>query len=155
MKIKAIIPRDLLLDPKKLIRGIENGLTASAKAALVDFSVTTQTWTNRPDFTIDEQPGQRTISTDDEIYGYVNDGTRPHIIEAKNAKALAFGVPHAAKTAPRVIGSTAGRRGNTIVKVKRVNHPGTDAREFDQEIADKWEDKLPVTVQRALDAEVD
>lgn len=155
MKIKAIIPRELLLDPKRLVRGLENGLTASAKAAKVDFDTTTQTWARRPAFTIEEQPGQRTISTDNEVYGYVNDGTRPHIIRAKNGKVLVFGTPHSAKTAVRVIGSGAGSRGTTMVKVKQVRHPGTDAREFDAVIAEKWEDQLPVTVQRALDAEVD
>lgn len=155
MKIKIIIPRGLLLDPARLVRGLENGLTAAAKATKVDFDVTTQTWKNRPSFAIDEQPGERVISTDDEIYGYVNDGTRPHIIRARNAKVLAFGTPSSPKTAPRVIGSTSGGRGSTVVKVRQVQHPGTDAREFDATIADKWEEKLPEIVQRAIDAEVD
>ncbi len=155
MRIKVIIPRGLLVDPKRLVRGLENGLTAAAKATKVDFDVTTQTWRKRPTFTIEEQPGERIIATDNEIYGYVNDGTRPHVIRAKNAPSLVFGVPSSPKTAVRVVGSTAGSRGNTIVRVKQVNHPGTDAREFDQVIADKWETKLPQIVQRAIDSEAD
>ena len=154
MPLKVIIPKDLAFDPQRMERTINNGLDGAAKAAQVDFNVTTQTWDHDVEFTIEEAPGERIISTDDEIYGYVNDGTPAHIIEAKNGKSLAFGVPHKAKTAVRVIGSSAGSRGTTIVKRKRVRHPGTDAREFDETIAQKWRDLLPVTLQRSIDSEV-
>jgi hypothetical protein len=155
MKIKAVIPRDLGLDPRRLQRAITNGLDASAKAAKVDFGVTTQTWAKKPDFEISEpDPYSRVIGTDDEIYGYVNDGTKPHLIVARNGKALAFGVPSGAKTTPRVIGSSAGRKGSTMIRRKAVQHPGTDAREFDQAIAEKWENQLPTTMQRAIDSEI-
>lgn len=153
-RMKTIIPKQLLFKPRELSRAIDNALTGSAKAVKVDFQVTTQTWVTKPDFVIEDSPGKRTISTDNEIYGYVNDGTRPHIIAAKNAKQLVFGVPYGAKTAPKVIGSTAGRRGKTIVRKKTVQHPGTEARAFDEVIADKWAEQLPVTLQRAIDSEV-
>lgn len=154
MTMKAIkIPRNLF-NTAQLERAIENALTGSAKAAKVDFDVTTQTWTKRPEFTIDSEPGKRTISTDNEIYGYVNDGTPPHPIVAKNAPTLVFGVPFKAKTAVRVIGSGAGSKGATIRRPKAVQHPGTDAREFDQVIKEKWDDLLPVTLQRSIDSEL-
>lgn len=156
MGMKVTIPRSLLIDVRKLELAIENALTASAKAAKVDFDVTTQTWQSRPAFTIDKAPGKRTISTDDEIYGYVNDGTRPHIIAPKAGGALVFTTPYGAKTAVRVIGSGRGSRGATkIVTRKPVQHPGTDAREFDEVIKEKWDDKLPVTLQRSIDAVVE
>lgn len=159
MKIKVIIPRGLLLDPARLVRGLENGLTAAAKATKIDFDVTTQTWRKRPDFTIKDQPSERIIATDNEIYGYVNDGTRPHIIVAKNGKSLAFKWggkgSYSPKTAVRVIGSGASSQSGSIIRPRAIHHPGTDAREFDQVIADKWEDKLPEIVQRAIDSEVD
>lgn len=155
MKLRAIIPARLALDPQRLMRGIQNGLDASAKAVKVDFGVTTQTWKKKPEFAIAETDDGRIVGTEDEIYGYVNDGTRPHIIEAKNGKSLAFGVPSSPKTAVRVIGSSAGSRGSVTIKRKRVRHPGTDARKFDEVIAEKWQEQFPVTMQRALDAEVD
>jgi hypothetical protein len=153
MPLKVIIPKSLALDLKRMQRAIENGLDASAKAAKVDFGVTTQTWQQQPEFSITETANGRAIGTDDEVYGYVNDGTRPHLIVAKG-KALAFGVPSSPKTAPRVIGSSAGSRGNTPVRVKFVRHPGTDAREFAETIAKKWRELLPRTMQRSIDAEV-
>lgn len=154
MGMKTIkLPRDLF-NTAKLERAIENALTGSAKAAKIDFDVTMQTWKKRPTFTIDTEPGKRTISTDNEIYGYVNDGTEPHPIVAKNAPTLVFGVPFKAKTSVRVIGSGPGARGSTIRRPKAAQHPGTDAREFDAVIAEKWDEQLPVTMQRSIDAEV-
>lgn len=47
------------------------------------------------------------LETTHPLFGVVEEDTPPHVIEAKNKKALAFT-----------------RRGKTIV-VKRVNHPGT------------------------------
>lgn len=154
MSMKVIIPRNLF-NIDKLERAIENSLTANAKAVKVDFDVTTQTWAKRPTFTIESEPGKRTIATENEIYGYVNDGTRPHIIAPKKpGGVLAFGAPTSAKTAVRVIGSTSGSKGSTQVRTRRVQHPGTDAREFDEVIKEKWDELLPQTLQRAIDAEV-
>lgn len=152
MPIRVIIPKRALADPKRMALAIQNGLDAAAKAAKVDFGVTVQTWNHQPDFTIQEDGDfKRVIGTDDEIYGYVNSGTKPHIIQATAGKVLAFG-PSSPKTAPRVIGSGAGSRGGASTFRKRVQHPGTQARDFDQAIAEKWQDMLPQTMQRAIDA---
>lgn len=53
-----------------------------------------------------------TIGSDVEYAPMVNDGTRPHLIRPKNAKALRF------------------RMGGRIVFAKVVRHPGTRARPF-------------------------
>ena len=94
------------------------------------------------------------IATTDTIYGYVNDGTRPHIIVPRRARVLAFGTGGSPKTAPRVIGSQPGSRGGKMVFTRRVNHPGTEARAFDETIAKKWQREAPQVLQRAIDSEV-
>ena len=53
-----------------------------------------------------------TVFFDVDYARYVNDGTRPHIIRPKNAKALRF------------------RVGGQIVYAKVVHHPGTRANPF-------------------------
>jgi bacteriophage HK97-gp10 putative tail-component len=53
-----------------------------------------------------------TVGSDVEYAAMVNDGTRPHQIRPRNAKALRF------------------RVGGRIVYAKVVNHPGTRARPF-------------------------
>lgn len=53
-----------------------------------------------------------TIGSDVSYAGYVHDGTRPHVIRAKNKPYLVF------------------RYQGRWVRVKQVNHPGTRARPF-------------------------
>ena len=129
-------------------------MEAAAKAVKVDFGVVTQTWQHKPAFTI-ERPSDavRIVSTDDEVFGYVDEGTKPHVIVA-HGKTLAFPSGHQAKTRPKVIGSTKGGRGGATVFTPRVNHPGTTARDFTETIAAKWDEQLAVIVQRAIDAEL-
>lgn len=148
------VPKELV-NTVKLRRAIENALTGEAKAVHVDLSVTTRTWKHRPAFTIDREDGlKRTVATDDEVFGYVDEGTPPHLIVAHGPGPLVFGVGGHAKTTPRVIGSKAGGKGVTIVRARAVHHPGTAAREFTETVKDKWDDRLPDILQRAIDAEV-
>lgn len=154
MKMNVLLPKSLVFNAAKLARAIENGLEGAAKDVKVDFAVTTQTWATKPAFEIERKTAERIVSTDDEIYGYVNDGTRAHPIVAHGPGGLAFGVPSSPKTAPRVIGSSGGSKGSTIVHVRRVQHPGTEAREFDETIGKKWDAELPRIMQRAIDSEV-
>lgn len=153
--VKVFIPRSLVADPQKLARAVTNALDGAAAGALVDFKTTTATWSHRVAFQIDKgRPDRRVVGTDDEIYGYVTGGTRPHVIVA-HGKALAFpGGGFRPKTRVRTIGSNKGSKGKGVVFRKMVHHPGTDAREFEDAIAEKWQTELPVTMQRAIDSEV-
>lgn len=62
-----------------------------------------RTWTLRPQFT---------VGSNVEYASYVHDGTRPHIIRPRNARALRFVV------------------GGQVVYARVVHHPGTAARPF-------------------------
>lgn len=154
MKMKVLIPKGLVFNAPKLARAVENTLEAAAKDVKVDFGVTTQTWKQKPEFTIERKTAERIVSTQDEIYGYVSEGTRPHVITARGRGGLVFGVPSSPKTHVRAIGSGRGSRGTTIVHARQVHHPGTEAREFEEVIGAKWEKQLPIVMQRALDSEV-
>lgn len=65
------------------------------------------------------------IYADNKILGYIERGTKPHKIRAKNGKALAF----------RATQNATYKNGKKIefgdkVVVQEVNHPGTDPRPF-------------------------
>jgi len=154
IRMRPILAKGTGIDTRKLQRAIDNGLDAAARGALVDFHVTTQTWKHQPEFRIESSPGRRLIYTDDEIYGWVDAGTRPHIIRPKGNKPLAFRYPFKAKTVPRQIRSRKGSYGKNWARAKWVLHPGTFAREFTDVIHLKWAKELPRTLQRAIDAEV-
>lgn len=154
---KAIrVPARLLTLPDRMDRAIDNGMQAAAQGVRSDFVATTRTWERGVAFTI-VKPGryQRVIGTDDQIWAWLNEGTRPHLIAPRRAKALAFAVGGRAKTRPRVLGSSAGSAGNTFVTTRGVvQHPGTKAREWTEVAQDKWQDQPAVVVQRAIDSEV-
>ena len=71
------------------------------------------------------------------IWHYVNDGTEPHPIDAKNAPRLKFRLGYVPKTG---VGGGYGGAGFATGEWRspvHVDHPGTDAREFERHIADK------------------
>lgn len=133
-RIEAIVPKNLDWG-KEAEAAIQSALDQGAKEIQSQFQKTVATWKNRPNAFI-RKVGQmvREIGINDERYGWVNDGTRPHIIRAKK-RALAFNVPYGPKTQPRQIGSTQANIGATQLLRKEVHHPGTKAREFDEAIA--------------------
>ena len=138
---KAITPRRLQPDVFRL--EILNELRRVEKLILKDFQATTKTWDHKPEFASKISLPQGTpgveVSTDDKIYGYVTKGTPPHIILPKNPRGvLVFQAGYKAKTTPRVIGSGAGGAFGETVVAHAVQHPGTEAREFDETIRDKW-----------------
>lgn len=155
-KPQVILPKKPLLDPQKMGNAIKNTLTAQAKAIKIDFDVTTQTWNNRPVFKI-STPGrfQREISTDDDIYAMLNEGTKPHTIRPKSARGiLRFTTPFRSKTIPNQIRSRQGSKGTTPVVARVVHHPGTAARNWNKVIAKKWQDRIGDIFQRAVDSAV-
>lgn len=117
---------------------------------LQDFKSTTRTWQHKFQFGVTRRGNDWYVSTKDEIYGYVNEGTRPHVIRARNGKRLAF---HArgfkAKTQVDVIGSGPGRKADSDFRTpESVNHPGTQARNFTKRIKEKWQ-KIWITEMQA------
>lgn len=115
-----------------LPEAVNRGMLRMAQAVKSEFDITTLTWDRRPEFKIEPTgvAGHYRIGTDSVIYQYVDQGTRPHVIEARNAPFLVFAVGGIPKTQPGVIGSSNGRAGNKVIRKKRVNHPGTRARGF-------------------------
>lgn len=143
--MRPIVLKGTGLDAAKILRAVENGLDAAAKGAQTDFRVTTRTWNHKPDFNIERSPGRRVVATDDDIYFYLDEGTR-----VRYATMTANFRP---KSRVRFIGSNIGRGGVLFISRKRPR-PGIKAREFSDVIHKKWDRELPLTLQRAINAEV-
>lgn len=148
-----------LVKPKKMqdkilrnwFRG--NMLTA-VREIKADFEATTKTWKHKPEFTAEmdlEGPGPTVmVGTDDPIYRYVDEGTKPHIIRPVHAKRLVFQGGYAAKTTPHVIGSQEGGAYGDTVFATVVHHPGTEARDFTQDIQKKWQPRFKKRMEEAM-----
>lgn len=84
------------------------------------------------------------------IWYYVDLGTKPHTIKAKNAPKLTFQTGYSARTAPvarSAVGT--GKASGAWVQVAEVHHPGNEARLFSETILD---DLIPPLVDRIQDA---
>jgi len=118
-----------------------------------DFEKTTATWDHKVVF--EEQISlsggpQVEVYTTDKIYGYVDRGTRPHIIRPVKAKALRFQSGYKAKTMPGVIGSQGGGSFGDTVFSKGVQHPGNAPRNFSKEIEKAWTPKFKRAMEAAM-----
>jgi len=140
-------------------KAIKDAAKAAGTEMEKDFQKTVATWSRKPKFEkiVSIDPNVEVlVGTDNEVYGYVNDGTRPHLIFPKRAKALSFRWggkgSYKPKTRPRFIGSMPG--GPTGPRVARpyVQHPGTKAREFDKTIEKKWRSAFKRRMEQAMSA---
>jgi hypothetical protein len=149
-KLKAIRPDPDALSPRKYERAIETALGIVAVTAVQEFQQTTRSWRHKPDFRIAKDGDDRvTVGTDDEVYGYVDQGTRPHVIRPRRGRFLRFQAGARAKTTPGSLSSGGGGGGTTTFR-RGVNHPGTKARGFSELIAKRAEGRVLDEVTRQL-----
>ena len=141
IKFKPITPTKL--NNKAIRDNLRAGLNDTANGILLDFEAYTATWKHKVKFRkrISVQPTHThmVVETSDDIFRYVNDGTPPHKIRARNKKSLAFPSQFTPKTRPGWIVSSTGSRGGNIVMVKEVNHPGTEGRHVVETLEKKWQ----------------
>jgi hypothetical protein len=110
---------------------------------LSDYRKTTGSWSHSVQFEtmVDEREDgsfDLMVGTDDAVYGYVDRGTRAHIIVPKGpGYPLRFQSGYRAKTTAGVIGSHGGGKFGPFRRAWMVRHPGTKARRFTQMIFDK------------------
>jgi uncharacterized membrane protein len=150
MKLIPIHPQGDLFNLSAVARAVTSTLIEATGDARSDLQKTTASWKHKVDFAISPIEGGFQVDTGDKIWKYVDEGTRAHIITPKHGKVLSFGPGSRPKTAVRVIGSTAGAAGGAKVVAHRVNHPGTDAREFTETVQEKWNAELPKRISAAL-----
>jgi hypothetical protein len=143
--VKAIKPSKLR--DGKLRLELLNAMRKAATVVKSDFEKTVETWEKKPKFEVvislrPEAPAIL-VDTEDEIYRYVNDGTRPHAIFAgiftgkSRKRVLSFPSQFRPKTKVRQLRSFRGFKGGPNVQRPFVQHPGTEARNFDEVIKKK------------------
>jgi hypothetical protein len=152
--IRATVIRPKNLNEKAMRAALLDGLKDVAKDVDADFAKTYATWKRKPEFTTEvemrDRGGKFTVSTDNEIYRYMDEGTKPHIIRPKKAQKLFFRTGYRAKTTPRVIGSGSGGANGPDVFANVVHHPGTKAREFAETLKEKYQRTFGKSMQRSL-----
>ena len=136
---KAIIPKPY--NDKAVAKSVRERVGRISKVIKEDFEETTETWDHDVAFYRRVWATHKTIgfvvNTADNIYRYVTEGTRPHVIRPKRAKTLRFWVGGYPKTRPGVLKPGSGAKGTKQVFAQEVHHPGTKARKFAQQIETK------------------
>lgn len=130
--LKVIKPKVNALNAGAMIAAVKRTMQQAADDAISDFEATTAGWQHQVAFEKVPVPDGYVVGTEDEIWQYQDEGTRPHPIVPRNAKVLRFPA------------------GGGIVYTKRVNHPGTKPRKYSEMIARKWQTELPLRINEAI-----
>jgi hypothetical protein len=139
-------------------KALLDGLKQTEKGILKDFEDTTETWEHEVEFKhgaqLKQDGGRAYVETNDEIYGYVNNGTKPHPIPTTGLGWMRFRWggkgSYRPKTRPGRFGSKPGGPSGPWVTMRKVQHPGTDPRKFDELIANRWRSLFKRTMTYAV-----
>lgn len=155
IQMKAIRPGRLKVD--LILQELQRQLQAEGQYIKGEYLKTTATWRHKPRFEVltDTTAGNLAVlvGTDDDIYKYVDEGTRPHRIVPKSSNPygrLFFQSGYVAKTTPGVVGSMAGGKFGNVVAATAVNHPGTKKRGFTPLIKNKTGPRFKRNMQDAM-----
>lgn len=155
-KLKAITPPKQTWS-KTMTAEIAKATTDTLNTMKHDFERTVRGWNTRVIFTtqkslkVSGDSLRGSVGTDNKIYGYVNNGTRAHIIRPKRAKALRFRTGYRPKTQFRtLISKSGGGAYGPYAYAQVVRHPGTAPREFDVTIADMRQPDYEQAVRKAI-----
>lgn len=149
---KAIKPSKL--NQPGMIAALQKEAKAAADDLELEFMLSTATWDHEVKFEKLIQVGPKSVEilvdTDDEIYRYVNEGTKAHDILPKNANVLAFPSAFRPKSQPGRQTSGAGFKGGPTRFSMGVHHPGTKARRFDKVIMKRFNPKFKRRMELAM-----
>ena len=154
---KEIKPSRLRIDALRL--ELLNAIRKVGRATRREFEATIKNWKHKVKFEmmISLKDGPTAlVTTDDEIYRYVDEGTRAHDIWAgsytgkSRKKVLAFPSSSTPKTRPGSLKSGPGHRGKADVFTPYVRHPGTKARNFSGQIKKKMTPRFKREMERAM-----
>lgn len=113
---------------------IEKTLDEIQRETVKLYQQVTSTWSGGVDIQESKSPFRRTVVVNDKRFKFVDKGTRAHWIVAKTKKKLRFQTDYSAKTRPGSLSSVSGGASGPTVHRTRVWHPGTEARNFTEEI---------------------
>lgn len=138
---------------------IDQTIKEFEKIAVAEHAAVVKTWKHQPEFKVRRYgwlvKGNHAISvqvwTDDPVWRYVDEGTKPHVIRPKKpGGVLAFPSQFKAKTQPQVLKSGTGSSGGATVFSKGVRHPGTKARNFSPMLQRKLDNLFGVMINAAI-----
>lgn len=111
---------------------VQQAMDRLAQAATTELRRGTDSWKTQPGWSTARRGYDRIVTTENEIYAYQDDGTRPHEIRPRRARML------------RWYGA-----GGGAVFARKVNHPGTAAQHLTKQAAARFEARVPALLKEA------
>lgn len=130
----------------------EKETAAEARNVKREYEITTRTFsrTKVEFYTRRITSGVYAVGTNNKIYKFLDQGTRPHIIRAKRAKVLRFNSSFRSKTVPGRLNPRSGKSAGPVAWAKQVKHPGTKARGFSRMISERSRPRFKRNFDKAL-----
>lgn len=143
---------------KAIEREVEFELRSTGQEGVSHFNKVTRSWSHQIKFRAetDLRPPIRTVKIvpqgkDKLLWYYVDLGTKPHPIAAKNAPFLSFQIGYSARTAPVAkFNQGTGQSFGDWKQVTEVDHPGSEPRDFSKTFMKKLTPSLPDRIQAAV-----
>ena len=156
---KGIKPTRLKDDAMRL--ALLNAMREYGTKVKKDFEQTVETWKHKPKFEtlVSLKEGAEILvdtATESKIYGYVTEGTPPHLIWAghytgkSKSKVLAIPTAFSPKTQPGRLKAGAGSRSGKAYFRPYVQHPGIKPRLFHEMIAKEHEKPYKRFMEKAM-----
>lgn len=158
IRIERIRPKGgLLIDPKIVNRELANNANQIASSMRRQANETVKTWEKKPNiYTKRQTTGDSfyvMLVIESDVWHWLDEGTKPHIIAAKNAPFLAFNSKgFLAKTKPNQFASGSGQKASSgFVMLKQVKHPGFPARNWSKEITQRNQELVSRLMIKSMD----
>ena len=146
-----VIPNKYRALAPQFREAIASEMEREGRTVVREYGITTRTWKRSVRFEMHIFPdGEMVVGTDDRIFGYVDEGTRPHIIRPRLAKALRFNTVFRAKTVPNQMTSRPGLSAPPVAVRMEVHHPGTKPRNISKLMAKRSGARFPKNIARAM-----
>lgn len=152
LRIVPILPRGVVATAAEYEHGMNAALDSVAEEATRLLEKTTTTWTTNVRFYTKRTKYGRGIYSRSQVWDWVDQGTKPHVIRPKGPWPLRFRVGGRPKTRPRYLTSYSGSPGNEWRASQGVQHPGTEPRNFSQRVKEETDKLLPKAMREAIAA---
>lgn len=154
--LKFIKPKRNPFDYTKYESEIKEELSDLGAEMVEEFNEITSDWETDITFRAEVRVEQDAVKLqvrprgNTRIWRYVDEGTRPHIIQVRKARTLAFQTGYSARTRPGQAHVGSGTATGSWRFPKVVYHPGTEAREFTPTIMHRYEPDFKRAINTAV-----
>jgi len=136
---------------KQIIDKINKNVAKQQKIFARDVKKATAAWKTPLELELDDDNGSVTISTDDDRYKWVDEGTKPHEIRPVRAKVLRFTSGSGVRSEIARRKAKGARRDVGVTYATSVSHPGIRPRSITERVMASRRPRILSSVDDAIE----